>query len=123
MDNFDRNTALSVLKDLSKCMYPDYDLYGKPTLAINRNDFEKIRAKYLDKKREGTMNAHCDIAPSNKKCIFGDGCQLIACRIHHLSSAWRTLIQNIPFMGSELEDYRCPDFIENTYEEDSDANG
>lgn len=50
MDNFDRDTALEVLKDLSKHMYPSYDLYGKPTLEIDRYRFEEVRAKYLDKK-------------------------------------------------------------------------
>lgn len=50
MDNFDRDTALSVLKNLSEHMYPSYDIFGTPILTINRSDFEKIRAKYLDKK-------------------------------------------------------------------------
>lgn len=48
----DRNTALSVLQDLSNRMYTNYDLFGKPTLVVNRDDFETIRAKYLDNKSE-----------------------------------------------------------------------
>lgn len=44
----DRRTALEVLKDLSRDMYPSYDLFGRKTLVINRDDFESIRAKYLD---------------------------------------------------------------------------
>lgn len=47
---FDRCTALRVLNDLSSCMYPSFDLYGRKTLVINRGEFEKIRAKYLDRK-------------------------------------------------------------------------
>jgi hypothetical protein len=50
--DLDRRTALSVLQDLSSCMYPNYDLYGNKTLVINRDKFEKIRAKYLDRKKE-----------------------------------------------------------------------
>lgn len=49
-EKFDRRTALRVLQDLSSCMYPSFDLYGRKTLVINRVDFEKIRAKYLDRK-------------------------------------------------------------------------
>lgn len=48
--DFDRQTALDVLKDLSAQMYPSYDLFGNKTLVIDRDKFEKIRAKYLDKK-------------------------------------------------------------------------
>ena len=46
----DRYTALRVLNDLSSCMYPSFDLYGRKTLVINRINFEKVRAKYLDTK-------------------------------------------------------------------------
>ena len=48
----DRKTALAVLKDLSRDMYPNYDLFGTKTLVINRSQFEKIRAKYLDTHKE-----------------------------------------------------------------------
>lgn len=48
--DFDRRTALRVLNDLSSCMYPSFDLYGRKTLVINRGEFEKIRTKYLDRK-------------------------------------------------------------------------
>ena len=48
--DFDRQTALRVLQDLSSCMYPSFDLFGIKTLVINRADFEKVRAKYLDRK-------------------------------------------------------------------------
>ena len=48
--DFDRRTALRVLQDLSSCMYPSLDLYGNKTLVIDRDKFEKIRAKYLDRK-------------------------------------------------------------------------
>lgn len=44
---FDRGTALAILKDLSWNMYPSYDLYGKKTLEIYRDKFEEIRKKYL----------------------------------------------------------------------------
>ena len=49
-EKMDRLTALRVLQDLSSCMYPSFDLFGRKTLVINRVDFEKIRAKYLDTK-------------------------------------------------------------------------
>ena len=45
----DRYTALRVLNDLSSFMYPSYDLFGNKTLVIDRNKFEKVRAKYLDR--------------------------------------------------------------------------
>lgn len=48
----DRNTALSVLQDLSSRMRPNCDLFGKHTLIISSDDFETIRAKYLDNKSE-----------------------------------------------------------------------
>lgn len=44
----DRKTALNVLQDLSKEMYPSLDLFGHPTLVIDRSNFEEIRKKYLD---------------------------------------------------------------------------
>lgn len=50
--NIDRTTALAVLKDLSKCMYPSNDIFGGKTLVINRTDFEAIRKKYLDRSKE-----------------------------------------------------------------------
>lgn len=46
----DRRTALSVMQDISSKMYPDINLFGQKTLVIRREDFEKIRAKYLDRK-------------------------------------------------------------------------
>ena len=49
---FDRYTALEVLKALSSHMYPSYDLFGTKTLVINRDKFELIRKKFLDKKEE-----------------------------------------------------------------------
>ena len=48
---FDRDTALAVLKEFSRDMYPSYDLFGNPTLVINRDKFEEIRKKYLDKEK------------------------------------------------------------------------
>ena len=47
-EDLDRQTALRVLKDLSSKMYPNYDLFGRKTLVIKREDFEAIRKKYLD---------------------------------------------------------------------------
>lgn len=49
-ETFDRKTALRVLQDLSKNMYPNYDIFGHKTLVINRERFEEVRKKYLDKK-------------------------------------------------------------------------
>lgn len=48
----DRDAALEILKDLSKDMRPDYDLFGRKTLVIDRDKFEAIRKKYLDGKRK-----------------------------------------------------------------------
>ena len=47
---FDRDTALMVLKDLSNCMYPGLDIFGNKTLVIRRERFELVRRKYLDRK-------------------------------------------------------------------------
>ena len=47
-ERLDRRTALEVLKEFSRDMYPSYDLFGRKTLVINRDKFEDIRAKYLD---------------------------------------------------------------------------
>lgn len=49
-ETFDRHTALRVLQDLSSCMYPSLDLYGRKTLVIRREEFEVVRKKYLDRK-------------------------------------------------------------------------
>lgn len=49
-EKLDRRMALRVLQDLSSKMYPDINLFGQKTLVIRREDFEKIRAKYLDRK-------------------------------------------------------------------------
>lgn len=50
-DNFDRDTALAILQDLARTMYPSHDLFGNKTLVIDRDKFETIRKKYLG--REG----------------------------------------------------------------------
>ena len=47
--NYDRRTALSVLQDLSTNMYPNHDIFGNKTLVIDRDKFEAVRKKYLDK--------------------------------------------------------------------------
>lgn len=44
---YDRATALAVLKALSKDMYPSVNLYGNKTLVIGRDEFEFIRKKFL----------------------------------------------------------------------------
>lgn len=44
---FDRGTALAILKEFSRDMYPSYDLFGNKTLVISRDKFEEIRKKYL----------------------------------------------------------------------------
>lgn len=44
---FDRDTALEVLKTLSRYMYPSHDLFGNKTLVINRDKFEAVRKKFL----------------------------------------------------------------------------
>ena len=48
--NFDRDTALMVLRDLSTRMHASRNLFGEDTLVINRYEFELVRKKYLDKK-------------------------------------------------------------------------
>ena len=47
-ERLERKTALRVLQDLSKRMYPNLDLFGHPTLVIDRPEFEEVRKKYLD---------------------------------------------------------------------------
>lgn len=49
---YDRDTALAVLKALSANMYASHDLFGEPTLVINRYRFEAVRKKFLDKKED-----------------------------------------------------------------------
>lgn len=49
---FDRDTALAVLKAISKHMYASHDILDNPTLVINRHRFEAIRKKFLDRKGE-----------------------------------------------------------------------
>lgn len=46
--NLDRNTALAVLKELSRAMRPSNDIFGNKTLVIGRRQFELIRRKFLD---------------------------------------------------------------------------
>ena len=48
MEKYDRLTALRVLQDLSNKMYPNLDLFGNPTLVIDRDEFEEVRKKWLD---------------------------------------------------------------------------
>lgn len=50
MEKYDRRTALRVLQDLSNKMYPNFDLFGNPTLVIDRDEFEEVRKKWLDDK-------------------------------------------------------------------------
>lgn len=52
----DRDTALAVLKELSRDMRPDYDMFGNPILRIRRGQFEDIRKKFLDKKPDDIFN-------------------------------------------------------------------
>ena len=46
---FDRDTALMVLQDLSIRMRPTTNMMGNKILVISRHDFEMVRKKYLDK--------------------------------------------------------------------------
>lgn len=52
----------------------------------------------------------CDLSPLGVECVYGDGHQLIICGIHHLNCAGRNLLQSLPIIGREIEDYHCPDF-------------
>ena len=45
---FDRDTALAVLEAISKHMHHSQNMYGDPTLVINRHRFEAVRKKFLD---------------------------------------------------------------------------
>ena len=47
-----KDTALTILKALSREMRPSNDIFGNKTLVIDRDDFESIRHKYLDRKKE-----------------------------------------------------------------------
>ena len=55
---YDRDTALAVLKEFSRDMRPDYDMFGDPILRIRREKFEGIRKKYLDKNPDDLFNDH-----------------------------------------------------------------
>lgn len=44
---YDRDTALQVIKDFSKVMRVSNDLFGRKILCIGTEDFEVIRSKYL----------------------------------------------------------------------------
>ena len=48
VENYDRATALAVLKALSKHLYPSHDLFGNATLVIDRYKFELVRKRFLD---------------------------------------------------------------------------
>lgn len=50
LNDLERKTALDVLKDILKYARPNTDLFGNKTLVIDRDKFEMIRSKYLDKK-------------------------------------------------------------------------
>ena len=56
------------------------------------------------------MAKTCEIAPLGTPCVWGDGTKVTACCIHRLNAAGRSLLQSIPFFGSDFEDYHCPDF-------------
>lgn len=54
-EKFDRNTALSVLRDLSENLCQEIDIFGYKRLSISVDKFEAIRKKYLDNKK-GEIN-------------------------------------------------------------------
>ena len=43
-------TKTEAMKLENRCVYPNYNMFGHKTLVINRERFEEIRKKYLDKK-------------------------------------------------------------------------
>ena len=53
--NLDRATALAVLSDCAHNMRKSTDLFGNKILTIRVDEFEAIRARYLDvgEKKEG----------------------------------------------------------------------
>lgn len=58
---FDRDTALAVLKAISKHMHVSHDIFGNPTLVINRYRFEAVRKKFLDRKTSVSLiDGHID---------------------------------------------------------------
>ena len=38
--------------------------------------------------------------------------QTLACQVHHLRSAWRTVWQSLPLLGKFIPDYECEDYEE-----------
>ena len=50
-EKFDRNTALSVLRDLSENLCQEIDIFGYKRLSISVDKFEAIRKKYLDNEK------------------------------------------------------------------------
>ena len=57
----------------------------------------------------------CELAPSGKRCVYGDGTRLMCCACHRLCAASRPLLQEIPIFGEEFDDYECPTFEEEIY--------
>lgn len=53
---YDRKTALEVLKDISYRMRQSTNIFGGEELSISKEDFEWIRAKYLDNKNKRSNN-------------------------------------------------------------------
>lgn len=51
----------------------------------------------------------CQIAPFQMKCELEKG-NCLACAVHKLSCATTELKQKIPFFGTSVPDYHCPDF-------------
>lgn len=58
----------------------------------------------------------CELAPSGKRCVYGDGTRTTVCCIHRLSAAIRELRLNIPIFCEGFEEYECPTFEEDGYE-------
>lgn len=51
----------------------------------------------------------CDIAPFQMECLC-EGVNTASCSVHKLNCVLTELLQEIPFMGKYVPNYRCPDF-------------
>lgn len=97
---YDRDTALEVLKALSKHMYPSYDLYGNKTLVIDRDKFETVRKQFLDR----PIYTHCS-AELNK---------LVA----ELMEDYRQLTRKAKSFGLDIRLYDQSETLELYYNDD-----
>ena len=63
------------------------------------------------------MDRTCELAPSGKRCVYGDGTRLMCCACHRLGAALQELFKDVPIFCDRFEEYECPDFEEENSDE------